>query len=106
MANNTYCTILDLKQALDMSLDGDDVKYDLRLEAANKSATEQIEGFCNRHFYPLKATKLFNGNSRDRLLIPDLISLDANGLKEDTIPDGVYDRTWSDSTPSKGLIGL
>ena len=101
---NTYCTLDALKNSMEMDLLED--KYNARLMAAMSSAGRQLDGYCNRHFFPLKVTRTFSGGGSELLLVSDLISVDSSGLKEDQQPDGTFNITWSDSTPDYHLRGL
>ena len=62
-----------------------------------ENVSRQIDRFCNRHFFCLKATRVFDGRGGDTLLVPDLISIDPDGLKTDDDLDGAFETTWPDS---------
>lgn len=90
---NAYVTVNLLKNAsvLDITGTGDDVR--LRLAAENVS--RQVDRYVNRHFFALSATRKFDGDGSDRLLIPDLISIDSSGLKTDDNLDRTFETTWA-----------
>ena len=52
-----------------------------------------VDDYCNRHFYPLTATRTFDGPA-DRLLpVPDLLTV--TSLKSDDDDDGTYETEWA-----------
>ena len=52
-----------------------------------------IDDYCNRHFYPLTATRAFDGHA-DRLLpVPDLLAV--TSLRSDDDDDGTYETEWA-----------
>ncbi|KKK48788.1 hypothetical protein LCGC14_3141620 [marine sediment metagenome] len=57
------------------------------------SVSEAVEGYCNRHFYPLTATRLFDGPGSTRLLVPDLLSVTT--LKGDDDHDKTFEVDWA-----------
>ena len=57
------------------------------------AVSEWVDGYCNRHFYSRQQTLKFDGDGSTRLLIPDLIAIDA--IKEDTTSDKTFDATWA-----------
>lgn len=97
MAREAYRSLYgDLTKLKDDSLlddpasgtDDDDEMFQLLL-----AMSEWVEGYCNRHFYPLVTTKLFDGDGSTSLLVPDLLAVTT--LKEDTTDDKTYDDTWA-----------
>ena len=68
---------------------------DVRLLAILESVGRVIDHSCNRHFYVLNATRKFDGDGTKHLLVPDLISIDANGLKTDDNKDRTFESTWA-----------
>ena len=54
-----------------------------------------MDRYCNRHFFALSATRKFDGGGTPHLLIPDLISVDASGLKTDDNKDRTFETTWA-----------
>lgn len=57
------------------------------------AVSDQIDGYCSRHFYPRTATRTFDGTADTQLTIPDLISV--TSLKSDDDDDGTYETTWA-----------
>ena len=55
-----------------------------------------VDDFCERRFYVETATRVYNGNGRDRLRIPPLISASSVKLDEDT--DGTFELTLTEDT--------
>ena len=74
---NAYCDLATLKSAGALNLAGS--VYDLRLLALLEEASRWIDGYCNRHFYVLHATRRFDVSwwmaGRGQLPVPDLISV-------------------------------
>jgi hypothetical protein len=56
-----------------------------------------VDRYCNRHFYALAMTKKFDGDGSIKLLVPDLVSIDSNGLKTDDDKDRTFETTWATS---------
>ena len=54
-----------------------------------------VDRYCNRHFFELSATRKFDGAGTASLLLPDLISIDASGLKTDDNKDRTFEVTWA-----------
>ncbi len=90
---NTYATVDVLKDALNIAGADDDNRL-LRLAEA---ASRAVDGYCNRHFYALRATRLFDGSGGNALLVPDLVSIDEGGLRTDGNLDGVFETTWPET---------
>ena len=82
-----------LKEALNIARAGDDNRL-LRLA---ETASRAVDGYCNRHFYALRATRLFDGGGGNALLVPDLVSIDEGGLRTDGDMDGVFETVWPDT---------
>lgn len=85
----TYATIGDLKGVLGITSTTDDTVMRKMLEAASRS----IEQYCNRRFYVTSETKYFDG--ANTLWIPDLLSINASGLKTDEDGDGTFENTFA-----------
>ena len=73
--SNAYCDLATLKSGGALNIGGS--VYDARLLALLEEASRWIDGYCNRHFYVLQATRCFDGTGRRQLATPDLISVDA-----------------------------
>ena len=52
-----------------------------------------VDDYCNRRFYPLAATRTFDGPADVLLPVPDLLSV--TSLKSDDDDDGTYETTWA-----------
>lgn len=87
---NAYCSITDIKTALDISSTTDDVVLRKIAEAASR----MIDIYTGRHFYVQSATKYFDGGW-NRLWIDDLLSINTDGLKTDEDGDLDYDNTFA-----------
>ena len=72
---NAYSSLDTLKSAGVLNLAGN--LYDGRLLALLETASRWIDGYCNRQFYAAAATRLFAGNGRRQLPLPDLIGITA-----------------------------
>ena len=90
---NSYVTVDLLKSSsvLDITGSGDDA----RLRGVLENVSRQIDRYCNRHFYAASLTKKFDGSGTQRLLVPDLISIDSSGLKTDDNKDRMFESTWA-----------
>ena len=89
---NSYITLETIKNP--SVLDVRDTGADARLLSLIESASRAIDGYCRRHFYLLRATRLFDGDGSANLRTPDLVSIDANGLSTDDDRDGVFETAW------------
>ena len=92
---NAYTSLHTLKSPSILNVTDD--AHDDRLLTLAENVSRQIDRFCNRHFYCLKATRVFDGRAGDTLLVPDLISIDPDGLKTDDDLDGDFETTWPES---------
>ena len=92
---NTYLTLEELKgpSALNITSAGDDV----RLLGMAEGVSRLIDRYCNRHFYATRATRRFDGSGAERLLLPDLVSVDDGGVRTDDGRDGTFGTTWDAS---------
>ena len=59
------------------------------------AASDWVDHYCNRHFYPRTETLVFDGKGAAQLLVPDLISV--TSLKEDDNGDLTFNETWATS---------
>ncbi len=89
---NAYVTLDTLKGSgvLNITGSGDDARLLTLIEAVSRI----IDHFCGRHFYSMKSAKRFDGDGSFSLLVPDLISVDAGGLKTDDNKDRSFETTW------------
>ena len=53
-----------------------------------------VDRACNRHFYLLQVTRVFDGGGSE-LNVPDLVSVDTDGLKTDDDLDRTHETTWA-----------
>ena len=92
---NAYVSLDTLKSSsvLDITGAGDDTRLRILLE----NVSRQADRHCNRHFFTLATTRKFDGDGGTSLLIPDLISIDSNGLKTDDNKDRTFETTWATS---------
>ena len=90
---NSYITLDTLKSSgvLNIAGSGDDA----RLRALVEAVSRVVDNYCNRHFYVFHGTKRFDGSGAPTLLLPDLISIDAGGLKTDDNKDRTFESTWA-----------
>ena len=90
---NSYVSLDTFKSAgvLNITGTGDDA----RLLSLLESVSRLIDRYCNRHFYVLNATRKFDGDGTQRLLSPDLVSVDASGVKTDDNKDRTFETTWA-----------
>ncbi len=86
---NSYASLTELKGILGITSTTDDTVMRKILESASRS----IETYCNRRFYSTSETKYFDGAVT--LWIPDLLSINASGLKTDEDGDGTYENTYA-----------
>ncbi len=93
--SNSYVSLDVLKGhgALNITGSADDARLRALIEAVSRT----IDRYCNRHFYVLQATRHFDGPGGPFILVPDLVSVDAAGLKTDEDLDGTYEVTWAAS---------
>ncbi len=92
---NTYITLQTLKSAGALDIRDDD--HDARLLSLIEGVSRAIDGYCRRHFYVLRATRLFDGDGTSTLRPTDLVSIDPSGLATDDHRDGVFETTWDES---------
>ena len=90
---NSYITLETIKSPSVLDIRDDD--HDARLLSLIESASRAIDGYCRRHFYVLRATRLFDGDDSAALRTPDLVSIDTDGLTTDDDRDGVFETVWS-----------
>ena len=84
-----YASIADVKGILGITATTDDTVIRKIVEAASRS----IDNYCNRHFITQSATKYFDGART--LWLPDLLSINASGLKTDEDGDATFENTFA-----------
>lgn len=92
---NTYVSLDALKGAGVLNITGDE--HDERLLAVAETASRAVDRYCNRSFYVLSAARSFDGAGGPRLLVPDLICVNRDGLRTDDDGDGHPDTVWPTS---------
>ena len=92
---NAYTTVETLKSAAVLDIRG--TASDGRLRALAEAASRQVDGWCNRHFYELNAARIFGSDGSPILRTPDLISVDANGLRTDEDGDREFETVWAET---------
>ena len=90
---NSYVSLDLFKSSAVLNITG--TGDDARLLGLLENVGRTIDRYCNRHFYALNATRKFDGNGRSELLVPDLISVDSNGLKTDDNKDRTFETIWA-----------
>ena len=90
---NAYVSLDTLKSSgvLNITGTGDDT----RLRTLTENVSRMVDRYCNRHFFALGATRKFDGDGMLALLLPDLISIDASGVKTDDDKDRTFETTWA-----------
>ena len=92
---NTYITLETLKSP--GTLDIRDSDHDARLLSLIEGVSRSLDGYCRRHFYVLRATRIFDGDGSATLRATDLVSIDPGGLATDEDRNGVFETIWDDS---------
>ncbi len=92
---NSYVSLDALKGAGVLNITGDE--HDKRLLAVAETASRAVDRYCNRSFYVLSAAKRFDGTGGPRLLVPDLICVNRDGLRTDEDGNGRPDTVWPTS---------
>jgi len=90
---NSYVSLDVFKSSgvLNITGTGDDT----RLLSLLENVSRIVDRLCNRHFFVLNATREFDGDGTPGLLVPDLVSVDADGLKTDDNLDRTFETTWA-----------
>lgn len=87
---NGYCTLAEVKAYLGIT----DTVDDTPLEGAVMAASRAIDDHTQRVFYATTATRYFQAEAPDLLVLPDdLISVTSLSCDDDG--DRVYERTWT-----------
>ena len=66
--------------------------YDDALFRLLLAVSEAVDRYCNRHFYPLTATRLFDGTGTAQLVVPDLLAV--TSLTGDDDADKTFEVAW------------
>ncbi len=86
---NVYADLTTMKSAGVLNITGS--SFDARLLALLEDVSRWIDSYCNRHFYVLETTRVFDGGGQE-LQVPDLVSVTT--LKTDEDRDRTYELTW------------
>ncbi len=92
---NAYVTLDLLKSAAVLDIAGSE--DDDRLLMLLESVSRQVDFYCNRHFYARRAAMIFDGDGSTILRIPDLVSVDVDGLATDEGGDRTFETVWAES---------
>ena len=97
MSREAYRSLYgDLTKLKDTSLLDDPVGgsgSDTELFQLLLAVSVAVDNYCNRHFYPLTATRTFDGTADVVLLVPDLLTVTT--LKSDDDDDGTFETDWA-----------
>ena len=85
---HSYITLDTLKGASALNITG--TANDDRLLRLAEAASSVIDRWCNRHFFARRATLRFDGSGEATLGVPDLVSVDSDGVR-------TYGRGYGDS---------
>ena len=88
---NAYVSVDTLKGTGALNISG--TAYDGRLLAISEAVSRQVDRYANREFFPKTEVKVFDGNGKNELFIPDLVAVGT--LKEDTNLDGTFETGWA-----------
>ena len=92
---NAYVTLDLMKSAAVLDIAGSE--DDGRLLMLLESVSRQVDAYCNRHFFTLRRAMALDGDGSTALRIPDLVSVDTNGLATDEDGDRVFEDVWDES---------
>ncbi|MCY4654159.1 MAG: hypothetical protein OXC95_13465 [Dehalococcoidia bacterium] len=93
MNSHTTLDILKSAAVLDIAGSEDDERLLMLLE----SVSRQVDFYCNRHFFAQRATMVFDGDGSTALRVPDLVSVDPDGLAADEDGDRIFESVWDES---------
>jgi hypothetical protein len=87
-----YCTIEELKSRLRITTTGDDLEVTIAAEAASRA----VDGYCERYFYRVTATRTYVPADLYRTRVDDLVSVTtlATDPAGTTAQGGTYPVTW------------
>lgn len=89
---NAYANLKTIKSVSLLDITGS--SHDTRLLELLEDTSRWIDQHCNRHFFTLQATRLFDvQGSSSRVLVPDLIRITA--LKSDGDGDKLFETAWA-----------
>ena len=89
---NAYANLKTIKSVSLLDISGG--SHDTRLLELLEDTSRWIDQHCNRHFFTLQATRLFDvQRSSTRVLVPDLVRI--TSLKSDGDGDKLFDTAWA-----------
>lgn len=92
-----YCSVQDLKDRLSSSPTVGLAQMDPVLEDTITAISREIDQFTNRRFYAVSETRYFTARYMDVQYVPDLLSIDVNGLATDLDGSRTYTQMWATS---------
>lgn len=91
-AGTDYCTLVELKAALDIT----DAVNDAQLSMAITAVSRQIDNACRRRFYTTVAPEIRYYTPEDtEIVFPNDDILTITNFATDADGDGVYEETWA-----------
>ncbi len=90
---NAYADLTTLKSTGVLNISG--TTYDTRLRDLLEAVSRLVDRYCNRRFYVLVATRVFDGDGGTELQVQDLIGV--TSLKTDDNLDRTFETTWAAS---------
>lgn len=93
MTVTVYASLEALKARLGLS--ATDSRDDEALEGIIEAVSRAIDLETGTRFYAAEETRWFTAPCGNELLVDDLLSVSANGLKTDLAQDGTYGTTWA-----------
>lgn len=91
---NAYVSLTTFKASAGLDISG--TAYDTRLRQLLENVSRQLDRYCDRYFYFTQIeTREFSGRGLKYLLLPDIISIQGSGLREDTNLDGTFETVWA-----------
>ena len=89
---HSYITLDTLKGASALNITG--TANDDRLLRLAEAASSVIDRWCNRHFFARRATLRFDGSGEATLGVPDLVSVDSDGVRTYASGYGAPTTAW------------
>ena len=89
---HSYITLDALKSAGALNITG--MANNDRLLGLSEATSSVIDRWCNRHFFARRATLRFDGNGGATLGVPDLVSVDEDGVRTYERGYGGFPTTW------------
>jgi Tfp pilus assembly protein PilV len=90
---NSYASVQQIIGTAVLDIEGS--AHDARLLQLAENVSRQVDRQVGRSFYSSQNTRYYNGNGSTALIVADLVSIDASGLKESDNLDGTYDLVWA-----------